>query len=66
MLLSKCLQLLSKPGGLQENLCEFEYPGKPRREIDQATINDRLSSAFQYACGYWIQHVAYGKVEIHD
>lgn len=66
MLLLKCLQLLSGPGGLQENLCKLEYPGKPRREIDQTTINNRLSSAFQYACRYWIQHVAYGKVEIHD
>lgn len=66
MLLSKCLQLLSGPGGLQENLCKLEYPGKPRREIDQTTINDRLSSAFQYACQYWTQHVKHGKVEIHD
>ena len=66
MLLSKCLQLLSRPRGLQENLCKLEYPGKPRREIGQTTINDRLSPAFQYACRYWIQHAAYGKVEIHD
>ena len=66
MLLSKCLQLLSRPGGLQENLCELEYPGKPRREIDQTMINDRLSPAFQYACQYWIQHVEHGTVEIHD
>lgn len=66
MLLSKCLQLLSGPEGLQENLCKLEYPGKPRREIDQTTINNRLSSAFQYACRYWIQHVVYGKVEIRD
>lgn len=52
MLLSKCLQLLSGPEGLQENLCKLEYPGKLRREIDQSTINDRLSPAFQYACRY--------------
>jgi len=66
MLLSKCLQLLSGPGGLQENLCKLEYPGKPRREINQTTINNHLSSAFQYACRYWIQHVEHGKIEIHD
>lgn len=66
ILLSKCLRLLSKPGGLQENLCKLEYPGKPRREIDQTTINDRLSPAFQYACRYWVQHLEYGKVAIHD
>ena len=66
MLLSKCLQLLSRPEGLQKNLCKLEYPGKPRREIDQTTINNRLSSAFQYACRYWVQHIKHGKVEIHD
>ncbi|KAL8778212.1 MAG: hypothetical protein Q9213_007520 [Squamulea squamosa] len=66
MLLSKYLQLLSGPGGLQENLCKLEYPGKPRRDIDQTTINNRLSSAFQYACRYWIQHIEHGKVEIYN
>ena len=66
MLLSRCLQLLSGPGGLQENLCRLEYPGKRRREIDPATIDDRLSPALQYACQYWIQHVQYGKVEVHN
>ncbi|KAL8626086.1 hypothetical protein Q9189_008233, partial [Teloschistes chrysophthalmus] len=66
MLLSKCLQLLSGHGGLQENLCKLEYPGKLRQEIDQVTINDRLTSALQYACQFWIQHVERGKVEIHD
>ena len=66
MLLAKCLRLLSGPRGLQENLCKLEYPGKPRREIDSTTIDDRLSPAFQYACQYWIQHVRHGKVEIHD
>ena len=66
MLLLKCLQLLFGSGGLQENLCKLEYPGKSRREIDQATINNRLSPAFQYACQYWIRHVQLGKIEIHD
>ncbi len=66
MLLSKCLQLLSGPGGLEENICKLEYPGKPRREIGQTIINDRLSPVVQYACQYWIQHVEQGKTEIYD
>jgi len=66
MLLSKCLQLLSWSEGLQENLCKLEYSDKLRREIDQITINDRLSPAFQYACQYWIQHARYNEVEIRD
>ena len=66
MLLSKCLQLLSGPGGLEENMCKLEYPGKLRREIDQTMINDRLSPEIQYACQYWIQHVEHGNIPIHD
>lgn len=66
MLLSKCLQLLSGPEGLRENICELEYPGKLRRELDQDVINDRLSTALQYACQYWVRHLAYNKVEICD
>ena len=66
MLFSQCLQLLSGPSGLQENLCKLEYPGQLRQEIDSATINDSLSPAFQYACRYWVQHLKHGEVKIHD
>ncbi|KAL8823663.1 MAG: hypothetical protein Q9191_005655 [Dirinaria sp. TL-2023a] len=66
MLLSRCLQLLSRPGGLEENMCKLEYPGKPRREINQATIDNRLTPAVQYACQYWVQHIEHSKIKIHD
>ncbi len=66
MLLSKCLQLLSWSEDLQENLCKLEYSDKLQQEINQITINDRLSSAFQYACQYWIQHARYSEIEIRD
>ena len=66
MLLSRCLHLLSGPGGLKENICELDYPGKPRREIDQSIINDHITPTVQYACQYWVQHVQHGNVEIHD
>lgn len=66
MLLSKCLQLLSGPRGLRENICGLEYPGKLRRELGQDIISNRLSPALQYACQYWVRHLAYSEVEIHD
>lgn len=66
MLLMKCLELLSGPDALQENLCDFEYPGQPRREVDATIINERLSPAFQYACRYWVHHVQCSKVPIYD
>ena len=66
MLLTKCLELLSGPGGLRENLCDLSYPGQQRREIDPIVINEHLSPALQYACRYWVHHAQYSKVQIHD
>jgi hypothetical protein len=66
MLLKKCLELLSGPAGLRENLCDLKYPGQPRREIDTTMINERISPAFQYACRYWVHHVQHSMVQIHD
>jgi hypothetical protein len=66
MLLTKCLELLSGPGGLRENLCDLSYPGQQRREIDPIVINEHLSPALQYACRYWVHHAQYSKVQIRD
>ena len=66
MLLTKCLELLSGPNVLRENLCDLKYPGQPRREVDSTMINERLSPAFQYACRYWVHHVQHSMVPIHD
>lgn len=66
MLLQRCLELLSGSDGLRENLCDFKYPGQPRREVDPTMINERLSPAFQYACRYWVHHVQHSEVLIDD
>jgi hypothetical protein len=66
LLLTKCLELLSGPDGLRENMCNLEYPGQPRREVDLTTIDSRLSPAVQYACRYWVHHIRYSTVLIHD
>ena len=65
LLLTKCLQLLSGPNGLRENLCDLEYPGQPRRGVDPTLINERLTPAIRYACQYWTHH-AQQSVAIHD
>lgn len=66
MLLTKCLELLSGPDFLQENMCDLKYPGQPRREIDPTMIDERLSHVFKYACRYWVHHAQHSKVLIHD
>jgi hypothetical protein len=66
MLATKCLELLSRPDGLRENLCDLDYPGQLRQDVDRTTIDERLTPAFQYACRYWVYHVQQSKVSIRD
>jgi hypothetical protein len=66
MLVTRCLELLSRPNGLRENLCNLSYPGQPRREINLTMIDKCLPPDFQYACRYWVHHVQYSMVRIHD
>ena len=66
MLFRRCLELLSGPDGLRENICDLKYPGQSRQEVDTAMINKCLPSAYQYACRYWVHHVQHSLVQIYD
>ncbi|KAH0562075.1 hypothetical protein GP486_003227 [Trichoglossum hirsutum] len=66
ILLTKCLELLSGPDGLRENLCDLAFPGQLRREINSTIIDERLSPAIQYACRYWVHHTEQSMVQIRD
>jgi NACHT domain len=66
MLLMRCLELLSGSDGLRENLCDLQYPGQLRREIEPIIITERLTRTLQYACRYWIHHTERSIVRIHD
>lgn len=48
----KCLQLLSSPKGLRQNMCNQTRPGTLRSEIDYQIIDNALSLEVQYACRY--------------
>ena len=48
----KCLQLLSSPKGLRQNMCNQTRPGTLRSEIDNQVIDNALSREVQYACRY--------------
>ncbi|RDW62068.1 hypothetical protein BP6252_11501 [Coleophoma cylindrospora] len=66
MLLNKCLELLSQPDGLRENICGLTYPGQPRGEVSSTIVNQRLSPALQYACKYWVYHAQHSQTQIRD
>jgi hypothetical protein len=63
---TKCLELMSKPDCLRENICSLETSGKLRTEIDCRIINDSLQTDVRYACRYWVHHLEQSKGRIRD
>ncbi|KAI9784183.1 MAG: hypothetical protein M1839_002689 [Geoglossum umbratile] len=65
-LVSKCLELLSSPEGLRQNMCELLNPGTLRSEIDEQEIAIYLLPELQYACRYWAHHLEQSDRHIYD
>jgi hypothetical protein len=63
---SKCLEVMSRPRCLKENLCSLQWPGTLRTEVDKRVIDERLPAHVQYACRYWVHHLEQSKGRIHD
>ncbi|QKX62565.1 uncharacterized protein TRUGW13939_09726 [Talaromyces rugulosus] len=55
--LAKCLDRMSRPGCLQENMCNLPDHGTLRAEIDSRIITDYLPPDVQYACRFWVYHL---------
>jgi NACHT domain len=66
MIASKCLELMSRPGCLKENLCSLQGPGTLRTEVDKRVIDECLPAHVQYACRYWVHHLEQSKGHIRD
>ena len=65
-LASKCLQLMSSPKGLKEDMCNLSLPGTLRNKIDNQTINESLPPDLRYACRYWVHHFEQSQNRICD
>jgi hypothetical protein len=63
---NKCLQLMSKPKCLTENICNLQSPGTLRTEIGSRTVDAYLPAEVQYACRYWVYHLEQSKRRIRD
>jgi hypothetical protein len=57
---------MSAEGGLQENMCGLEYPGKPRCDVSTDIIKHHFPAELQYACRYWVEHLQQGGVKVQD
>ncbi|KNG46890.1 putative WD-repeat protein [Stemphylium lycopersici] len=62
----RCLEFMSAPGSLRQDMCNLSDPGVLRTEIDEETINGNLPPELQYACHYWVHHLERSGRSIED
>jgi hypothetical protein len=65
-LASRCLELMSGPSGLRQDMCGLLGPGVLRSEIDDGTVVSSLPPELQYACRYWTSHIIQSQQDILD
>ncbi|KIW30459.1 uncharacterized protein PV07_06201 [Cladophialophora immunda] len=62
-LTKRCLELLSKPESLEANLFNLQNPGTKVADVDREKIMARLNLDVQYACSYWVHHLAESRLD---
>ncbi|KAI9667819.1 MAG: hypothetical protein M1821_000638 [Bathelium mastoideum] len=65
-LASHCLELMSGPSGLRQNICSLSGPEALRSGIDEETVASSLSPPLQYACCHWVDHLEQSQQNIID
>ena len=63
---NRCLQLISDPNILKQDICGLHKPGILRTEIDSQIIDEHLPAEVKYACRYWVHHVQLSQIRIQD
>ncbi|KAF3920818.1 hypothetical protein ABW20_dc0109936 [Dactylellina cionopaga] len=63
---SHCIELMSRPGGLKQDICNLKAPGILRSEICEGVVEQFLPPELQYACHYWVYHLKECGDMIHD
>ncbi|EOA91948.1 hypothetical protein ACJQWK_03400 [Exserohilum turcicum] len=64
LLWKSCIQLMSN--SLKLNICEVKRHGTLVAEVDIKKIEQHLPLELQYACSYWIQHLAKSGDQLSD
>ena len=55
-LVTSCLGAIS--AGLSRNLCHLPTPGSPPQDVPREIMHKALPKHMQYACQYWVDHLA--------
>jgi hypothetical protein len=63
-LASYCLELMSGPDGLRQNMCGLQ-PGTLGSEVDGGIVSSYMSPELRYACRYWVYHLKQSQRQRH-
>lgn len=61
-----CIQLMSGPNGLRQNICGLSELGSLRSEMGKETSAVHLSPELSYACWRWVEHLDSSNLSIVD
>ena len=62
----RCIELLSEPGRLKEDICNVQVPGARRADISNQTIQGAIPASVAYACRYWVYHMQRSHQRLKD
>lgn len=65
-LATRCLELMSTPGGLRQDICGLSKRGALRSRVSDRRIAQSLPPELQYACRYWVDHLEHSQQRIID
>ncbi|KAF2621166.1 hypothetical protein BU25DRAFT_404915 [Macroventuria anomochaeta] len=65
-LASRCLELMSAPNGLRQDMCSLLEPGTLRSKVEEERVTSNLPPELQYACRYWVEHLKRSQCSIAD
>lgn len=55
-LFGKCMEAMTTT--LTRNSCHLSTPGSPPQDVDKKSLDTQLPRHVQYACNYWLDHLA--------
>ena len=65
-LVFRCLELMTAPGVLRQDMCSLLKPGTLRSELGEQRVASGLPPELQYACRYWVEHLERSQQRIAD
>ncbi|KAF1937824.1 hypothetical protein EJ02DRAFT_355910, partial [Clathrospora elynae] len=63
-LAGNCIQFMSSM--LKQDICGVKAPGTLVADVEEDRVKQCLEPEVQYACRYWIPHLAKGSTKLHD